>query len=66
MPVNWREREWERLREAVRQKLGVRRHLAARGLLKFFDFPLIRLHDFLLQYLISMWRTDLQCFIVRG
>jgi hypothetical protein len=40
--------------------------LAACGLLKFFDFPLIRSQEFLLQYLIGMWSTDLQCFIVRG
>jgi hypothetical protein len=50
----------------VRQQSGVQRHLAACGLLKFFDFPLIWSQDFLLQYLIAMWSTDLQCFIVRG
>jgi hypothetical protein len=44
----------------------VQRHLAACGLLKFFDCPLIRSQEFLLQYLIGMWSTDLQCFIVRG
>jgi hypothetical protein len=28
--------------------------------------PLIRSQEFLLQYLIGMWSTDIQCFIVRG
>jgi hypothetical protein len=50
----------------VREKPGVQRHLVACGLLKFFDFPLIWSQEFLLQYLISMWSVDLQCFIVRG
>jgi hypothetical protein len=41
MPVHWRERDWDHLREVVREHLGVQRHLAACGLLKFFDCPLI-------------------------
>jgi hypothetical protein len=45
---------------------GVCRHLAACGLLKFFDYPLIRSQEYLLQFLIRMWITDLQCFMVRG
>jgi hypothetical protein len=42
MPFHWRERDWEHLWEVVREELGVQRLLAAYGLLKFFDFPLIR------------------------
>jgi hypothetical protein len=66
MPVHWREWDWECLREAVREESGIQRPLAACGLLKFFDCPLIRSQEYLLQCLISMWSTDLQCFIVRG
>jgi hypothetical protein len=66
MSVHWRERDWEHLREAVREESGIQRLLAACGLLKFFDCPLIRAQEYLLQYLISMWSTELQCFIVRG
>jgi hypothetical protein len=46
--------------------VGCSRLLVAYGILKFFDFPLIRSQEYLLQYLISMWSTDLECFIVRG
>jgi hypothetical protein len=66
MSVHWREWDWDRLREAVREHPGVRRHLAACGLLKFFDCPLIWSQEFLLQFFIRMWSTDLQCFMVRG
>jgi hypothetical protein len=52
--------------EVVRVQSGVQRYLTACGFLKFFDYPLIRSHEFLLQYLIGMWSTDLQCFIVIG
>jgi hypothetical protein len=44
----------------------VRATLAAYGLLKFFEFPLIRAHDYLLQSLIRMWSPDLHYFMVRG
>jgi hypothetical protein len=60
------ERDWEHLREVVRDQPGVRGTLAACGMLKFFDFPLIRACEYLLQYLISMWSTELQCFIMQG
>jgi hypothetical protein len=50
MPVHWRERDWEHLWEAVREESGVRRLLAACGLLKFFDCPLIQSQEYLLQY----------------
>jgi hypothetical protein len=66
MPIHWRERDWEHLKEAVRDEPSVRGPLAAYGLLKFFDCPLIRAQEYLLQYLISMWSTELQFFIVRG
>jgi hypothetical protein len=36
------------------------------GLLKFFDCSLLWAHEYLLQFVISMWSTDLQCFIVQG
>jgi hypothetical protein len=39
------------LREAVREQPVVHRHLAAYGLLKFFDCPLIWSQEFLLQFL---------------
>jgi hypothetical protein len=40
--------------------------LAACGLLKFFECPLLRAQEYLLQFLISMWSPELQCFIVHG
>jgi hypothetical protein len=45
---------------------GVRATLAACGLLKFFECPLIRAQEYLLQFLIRMWSPDLHCFMVRG
>jgi hypothetical protein len=67
MPVHWRERDWACLREVVRdESQGVQGPLAACGLLKFFDCPLLRAQEYLLQFLISMWSTELQCFIVWG
>jgi hypothetical protein len=45
---------------------GVRATLAACGLLKFIECPLIRVQEYLLQFLIWMWSLDLHCFIVRG
>jgi hypothetical protein len=43
MPVGWRERDWSKLRDAVAiEELRVRATLAAYGLLKFFECPLIR------------------------
>jgi hypothetical protein len=45
---------------------GVHTTLAACGLLKFFECPLIRAQEYLLQFLIWMWSLDLHCFIVWG
>jgi hypothetical protein len=45
---------------------GVHATLEAYGLLKFFEYPLIRVQEYLLQFLIHMWSQDLHCFIVRG
>jgi hypothetical protein len=45
---------------------GVRATLAACGLLKFFECPLIWVQEYLLQFLIRRWSPDLHCFIVRG
>jgi hypothetical protein len=41
MLVHWKESYWYWLREFVRENTGVRRYLAACGLLKLFDYPLI-------------------------
>jgi hypothetical protein len=40
--------------------------LAAYGLLKFFECPLICAQEYLLQFLIQMWSLDLHCFMVWG
>jgi hypothetical protein len=45
---------------------GVHASLAACGLLKFFECPLIRAQEYLLQFIIQMWSSDLHCFMVRG
>jgi hypothetical protein len=68
MPVQWRDKDWECLWEVVREESGIRRHMEACGLLKFFDFPLMSSQEYLLQYMIYIyiWSIDLQCFIVRG
>jgi hypothetical protein len=67
MSVHWRERDWSQLREAVTiEEPTVRATLAACGLLKFFECPLIRAQEYLLQFLIWMWSPDLHCFMVRG
>jgi hypothetical protein len=67
MSIHWRERDWARLREVVRdEELAVHGALAACGLLKFFECPLVRAQEYLLQFLISMWSPELQCFIVHG
>jgi hypothetical protein len=43
MDVRWRERDWESLREEVAEaRPAVRATLAASGLLKFFECPLLR------------------------
>jgi hypothetical protein len=67
MDVRWRERDWEALREEVAEsRLAVRASLAASGLLKFFECPLIRAQEYLLHFLIKMWSTQDHCFYVRG
>jgi hypothetical protein len=45
---------------------GVHATLAACGLLKFFECPLIQAQEYLLQFLIQMWSPYLHYFIVRG
>ena len=40
--------------------------LAASGLLKFFECPLIRAQEYFLQFLIEMWSPAQHCFLVRG
>jgi hypothetical protein len=67
MDVRWRERDWEPLREEVAEaRPAVRVSLAASGLLKFFECPLIRAQEYLLQFLIEMWSPEQHCFLVRG
>ena len=45
---------------------AVRAALATSGLLKFFECPLIRAQEYLLQFLLQMWSADQHCFLVRG
>jgi hypothetical protein len=45
---------------------AVRASLAASGLLKFFECPLIRSQEYLLMFLIEMWSPDRHCFLMRG
>jgi hypothetical protein len=67
MPVRWRERDWAQLRDIVAiEGPDVHTTLATCGLLKFFECPLIRAHEYLLQFLIQMWSPELHCFLVRG
>jgi hypothetical protein len=67
MDVRWRERDWSQLRDVVANaRPAVRASLAASGLLKFFECPLIRAQEYLLQFLIEMWSPDRHCFLVRG
>jgi hypothetical protein len=47
-------------------RVAVRTALATSGLLKFFDCPLLRAQEYLLQFLIEMWSPDRHCFLVRG
>ena len=46
--------------------LEVRVTLATCGLLKFFECPLIRAQEYLLQFLLQMWSLELHYFLVRG
>jgi hypothetical protein len=67
MSFHWREWNWSQSRDVVAiEESGVRATLTACGLLKFFEFPLIRFQEYLLQFLIRMWSLDLHCFMVRG
>jgi hypothetical protein len=67
MDVRWRERDWDSLREEVAEaRPAVRASLAASGLLKYFECPLIRAQEYLLHFLIEMWSTQDHCFYVRG
>jgi hypothetical protein len=67
MDVRWRERDWESLREEVAEaRPVVRASLATSGLLNFFECPLIRAQEYLLQFLIEMWSPEQHCFLMRG
>jgi hypothetical protein len=67
MVVRWRERDWELLREEVAEaRPAVRATLAASGLLKFFECPLLRAQEYFLHFLIDMWSPRQHCFFVRG
>ena len=67
MSVHWREWDWSQSRDVVAiEESGVRATLIACGLLKFFECPLIRSQEYLLQFLIQMWSSDLHFFMVLG
>jgi hypothetical protein len=67
MPVRWQKRDWAQLRDVVAiEGPSVRATLATCGLLKFFECPLIRAQQYLLQFLIQMWSLELHCFLVQG
>jgi hypothetical protein len=65
MDVRWRERDWSQLHDVVANAgPAVRAALATNGLLKFFECPLIRVQEYLLQFLLQMWSPALHCFLV--
>jgi hypothetical protein len=67
MDVRWCERYWEPLQEAVvHVRPVVRASLAASGLLKFFECPLLWAQEYLLQFFIEKWSPEKHCFLVRG
>jgi hypothetical protein len=67
MDARWCERDWSQLRDVVvNAQPAVRATLATIGLLKFFECPLIRAHEYLLQFLLQMWIPDQHCFLMRG
>jgi hypothetical protein len=67
MDVRWREQDWSQLRDVVANAgPAVRAALATCGLLNFFECPLIRAQEYLLQFLLQMWSPELHCFLVRG
>jgi hypothetical protein len=67
MPVQWQERDWAQLQDVVAiEEPRVRATLATCGLLKFFECPLIRAQEYLLQLLLQMWSPELHCFLMRG
>jgi hypothetical protein len=67
MDVRWHEQDWEPLREEVAEaRPAVQASLAANGLLNFFECPMIRAQEYLLQFLIEMWSPEQHCFLVRG
>jgi hypothetical protein len=67
MPVLWRERDWAQLRDTVAiEGPSVHVTLATCGLLNFFECPLIRKQEYLLQFLIQIWSLELHCFLVQG
>jgi hypothetical protein len=71
MDVRWRERDWAPLQEAVTNapqadRVAIRAALATSGLLKFFECPLLRVQEYLLQFRIEMWSPDRHCFLMRG
>jgi hypothetical protein len=67
MDVQWRDLDWSQLRDVVANAgPAVRAALATSGLLKFFECPLIRAQEYLLQFLLQMWSPELHCFLMRG
>jgi hypothetical protein len=65
MDVRWRERDWSQLQDVVANaRPAVRAALATCGLLKFFECPLIRAQEYLLQFLLQMWSLELHYFLM--
>jgi hypothetical protein len=48
------------------EETGVHATLATYGLLKFFECPLIRAQEYLLQFMIQMWSPEPHYFLMRG
>ena len=58
--------EWDTLCPDVAVRPTMRRWLAKVRLLKFFECPLMRLVNYLLEALIEMWRPVEEAFDVKG
>ena len=62
----WRERDWLEIWTALTADVGVRRQLAAWGLLNFAKNEFLRSQDRLLRYIIQHWCRRCNMFILRG
>ena len=62
--VEWWERDIRDLIDEVDEDGAVQDTLARRGLLKFFQIPLMRSSRLLLNKLVIFWDRDVECFII--